>query len=507
MLKEQVDKAKLLNALEGFTETECRGVDSLLTQWGESKRGLYALLGNKLKIEKKIKASKTNDEIWSEVNNFIRENRDLVNYSLERAINRCNSTDFVKNICEYHEWDIPDEAKSFYRRGMKLSNFFRHFIDDVPNYTETNGKSKSKREWFDIQFSKLIQNLKTDGMMVISIDPLDYLTMSVTNSGWRSCHHGYDGEYRAGCLSYMVDETSVVAYIYNGKESEYNFNGKSFIHNSKNWRQMVFINIEDKGAVFSRQYPRNDIIILKEVIDLVGNQLATYHNSPAEWQLSESENDIAETICDCEDHLHYSDIGGGYNAHKITLYGADDCWSVQVGDYPKCCVCGRGHVNDREELACDDCKKTQICSICEDRVSDDYVRYDNDGEVYCESCYHDNHSMCNCCRNYVVSCNTIPDRDGEAICDTCRDSYYSECDLCGGWARRRSVETLSNGNTICNRCSDEYVRCGDCGVLLADEDSHDGRCSNCNDDYLDDCRAEEEEEEARREIAAELEED
>ena len=42
-----------------------------------------------------------------------------------------------------------------------------------------------------------------EGYLYLSIHPLDYLSISETNHGWRSCH-ALDGEYRNGNLSYLT---------------------------------------------------------------------------------------------------------------------------------------------------------------------------------------------------------------------------------------------------------------------------------------------------------------
>jgi hypothetical protein len=67
---------------------------------------------------------------------------------------------------------------------------------------------------------------------ILSLNPLDYLTMSFGNS-WASCHtidkankrrmpNSYEGQYSSGTMSYMLDPSSMVLYTvdaaYNGKE-------------------------------------------------------------------------------------------------------------------------------------------------------------------------------------------------------------------------------------------------------------------------------------------------
>lgn len=47
---------------------------------------------------------------------------------------------------------------------------------------------------------------------VISVNPLDYLTMS-HGVNWKSCHNITSGGWKGGCLSYMLDSTSIITYV------------------------------------------------------------------------------------------------------------------------------------------------------------------------------------------------------------------------------------------------------------------------------------------------------
>ena len=59
---------------------------------------------------------------------------------------------------------------------------------------------------------------KIEGYLYLSVDPRDFLTLSENDSNWYSCQ-SLDGDYRSGDLSYMVDGTTIVAYLANEVES------------------------------------------------------------------------------------------------------------------------------------------------------------------------------------------------------------------------------------------------------------------------------------------------
>lgn len=110
------------------------------------------------------------------------------------------------------------------KSGTKTSRAFNHVcthygIDKMfPEHvtTERNGQVVERTVYpYDkifAQFADLVSDLKRKLYFVISLNPLDYLTMSV-GVNWRSCHHIEDGQWRGGCMSYMLDKTSMITYV------------------------------------------------------------------------------------------------------------------------------------------------------------------------------------------------------------------------------------------------------------------------------------------------------
>ena len=102
--------------------------------------------------------------------------------------------------------------------GMKTSRAFNrvcsHYkVDKLPNYNKLFA-----------QYADMVSGLKRKVKFYISLNPLDYLTMSFGNS-WASCHtidktnkrrmpNNYSGAYCGGTLSYMLDTTSFVTFVH-----------------------------------------------------------------------------------------------------------------------------------------------------------------------------------------------------------------------------------------------------------------------------------------------------
>jgi RNA binding exosome subunit len=103
--------------------------------------------------------------------------------------------------------------------GMKTSRAFNRVcaeygVDKLDQYNKLFA-----------QYADMVSGLKRKMKFYISLNPLDYLTMSFGNS-WSSCHtidkknergmpNSYRGMYCGGTLSYMLDETSIITYVHN----------------------------------------------------------------------------------------------------------------------------------------------------------------------------------------------------------------------------------------------------------------------------------------------------
>ena len=91
-------------------------------------------------------------------------------------------------------------------KGMKTSRAFNH-ICAVYGVDKASSYNKRFAEYADM-VSGLMRSLD----FIISLNPYDYLTMSVGKS-WTSCHHIYTGGYKGGTLSYMLDKTSIITFV------------------------------------------------------------------------------------------------------------------------------------------------------------------------------------------------------------------------------------------------------------------------------------------------------
>ena len=217
--------------------------------------------------------------------------------------------------------------------NTKLSKFLSSLFND---------------ESFDVALSKVLQNRIVKGNFYVSIDPYDFLTMSVNRHGWSSClsiENARGNGNAAGSFSYMLDSTTMVCYRSNDKDYDYDFKNVKFTGNSKSWRQLVHINKSNCAMMFNRQYPQNSNIDTASLVrELLETRIATYLGRENEWEnmgnndswykpsmsiaYNDSHNQTRVTVVPKGTHLKFNIDSGA----KIVCLNCG-----KVGDRANCC--------------------------------------------------------------------------------------------------------------------------------------------------------------------------
>lgn len=128
------------------------------------------------------------------------------------------------------------------KRGTKTSRAFNkvcnyYGVDQFKNYNKLFA-----------QYADLVSDLSRKMRFVISLNPLDYLTMSHGVS-WQSCHNIRNGGWKGGTLSYMLDTTSIITFVIDNTEGP--------IHTiPKYYRQMY--HYENSLFIQNRLYPQGN---------------------------------------------------------------------------------------------------------------------------------------------------------------------------------------------------------------------------------------------------------
>lgn len=261
-------------------------------------------------------SKKKYDSFWSAIYDF--------RYSPTKNLNQ----NTVDALTQY-------EINGKFVEGMKTSRAFNRLcsiygVDRLPNYNKLFA-----------EYSDMVSGLKRKMKFYISLNPLDYLTMSFGNS-WSSCHtidkrnernmpNSYSGMHCGGVMSYMLDGTSIITYALDHEMQSF--------EDGKIYRNMF--HFEDGLLVQGRIYPQ-------------GNDGATdlYKTFRRFMQIELTKmldvyDDWYKKSCECSDHVvstgvHYRDyenFDGCNVSYNRNVRGAS-MHVITVGHSRICPYCG-----------------------------------------------------------------------------------------------------------------------------------------------------------------------
>lgn len=274
-------------------------------------------------------------------------------------------------------------------KGQKISRVINKFcnklgIDKNPEYNRK----------FAI-FADDINELDIKRHTIISINPIDYLTMSFGNS-WKSCHtidkfndravngDGYGGCYSGGTLSYMLDGASIVYYTVDRK-----YDGTDFEFEPKINRCMFHIG-EDK-LVQGRVYPQSndgDQTIYTEIRTIMQKVIAEMFGVDNLWILSKGTSACDSVIKTNRYAIHYPDYINFETCNVSYLKPVKNIKKITVGHEGICPKCGKSHTN-HNSILCPECERNEkTCPHCGRIINEYNSSVTIDGEEYCQSCAH-----------------------------------------------------------------------------------------------------------------------
>lgn len=265
-----------------------------------------------------------------------------------------NLSQFVnEKVEDYFKRRIPDaKIKEGQKMSRAIGKILRMYgVNQLEEYNARFAK-----------FSDAINPLRVKRHTVISIHPIDYLTMSFGNS-WSSCHtidklndRGIDGEHQwggqssSGTMSYMLDGTSCIFYTVDRK-----YKGNHLELEDKINRCMF--HYYDNQLVQGRVYPQsndsgaNDLY--KNIREICQKVFADILEVPNYWTNRSGYSACCEVI---ESYgTHYRDYENFSNCNVSTL--KDNKYyhtNIEVGHNPICPCCGKQHTRTRN-IECSNC--------------------------------------------------------------------------------------------------------------------------------------------------------
>lgn len=391
-----------------------------MEQWRKAKAPFIELFGGETYIRsaKPIKVTLSSEQRSRRFNEFIStlDDNGVLSEDFETFL-RVNTDGFFENkvVLPYPTYHI--------QQGAKILKSFKKFL---PNQEVTR--------WAQDTASRFIQENKIEGYLYLSVDPRDFLTLSENNSNWWSCQ-SLDGDYRAGNLSYMVDDTTIVAYLASEKK-HFNCLPQNSEWFDKKWRMLIHTN-RFSCVYYNRQYPYNSKELLdatyqmiiklfygtnfmapmdygfKTVIGQIDKRMLSYNQINAGGRTYDMRD-----IIDTSDYLGYCDLVSSSSYAPIvsvdlsmieeylnTIYSSDNkqkedelfkrTFCIKVGAKVVCPVCGKGYLNQDNRLLCDSCIAEKdadedfflTCHSCYHRIYDNDEIYFEGAEPYCGCCH------------------------------------------------------------------------------------------------------------------------
>ena len=287
------------------------------------------------------------------------------------------------------------------------------------------------------------------GDLVLSIHPLDFLTMSNNNSGWSSCMHwgGEDpGCYHIGTIE-MMNSNNVICCYLESDSKKYSFgadnDAKLLYWNNKKWRQLVIVN---KDIIVSgKAYPYQNKGITTAVLETL-NKLAK-ENCGWTYQFGIEEYRDMEHIYCIDEMARNRDWIRNKRAtkHNIILH-TKGMYNDYFNDNKTVYYCYRNKVKHNIMLSY---SGKALCTRCANPILEwtsawkssrygyddldcdcDYnERYSSTGADICDDCRK--MVTCEYCEHKITGKNNLIQYKGKLICYKCFSAYFTTCGECG----------------------------------------------------------------------------
>ena len=249
-----------------------------------------------------------------------------------------NATECFRSVTSSTISDEVAKSLAYYKihDGAKTSRAFNRIcclfnVDKAPLYNKEFAK-----------YADMVSGLKRQIKFFISVNPLDYLTMSF-GINWASCHtidkanmrqmnNCYSGAYCGGTMSYMLDSASIVTYVHNTMPENY--------ETGKVYRNMFHLG-GDGVLLQGRVYPQgNDgcTDLYKEFRLIMQTELAKILELSAnKWIKRSAVSNVESVGQHYRDYNHFYDCNISYPTERTQCQHQ----TITVGSHRICPYCGK----------------------------------------------------------------------------------------------------------------------------------------------------------------------
>ena len=345
-------------------------------------------------------ASQESDEIFSTIRTLI-----LQNTSFGSKATRALTKGFMDVICspflntQTKKIEDKDGILSSLK-GMKIGKALNLILDSniiTESWIDYNKQDVDyiRNNIIGGQIANIIDNAAAasdDLSLVLSINPLDFLTMSCGTS-WDSCMYP-TGEYSTGTLPYATGKDTVIGFLVNTDDYKAEIECSNWCN--KIWRQIMYIT-DDNFIISQKPYPGDkpkfSVALSAYINEALGLNLEI-------TKKASSEN--ADKLCvrNIGISTGYIDLEHGGDLPYIFGSKTEEGIHIEVcAQSVACCLdCGEFKA---------DCEMCDSCGVCESCA--------NDYDFYCYHCgqgfyeYEDEYTWVN----------------GDCTCNDCLEDSYS----------------------------------------------------------------------------------
>lgn len=195
-----------------------------LEMWAEAKEGIFTLFGESLTIKEDVEFAISK----ADVSVFVKKlYESFPKYAV--SISMVNIDDWLNGTISERTLNGPLGLLhgSIFKKGKKITKAISELFCDP---------------LLDIELSKYLQNKMIKGSAVVSIHPLDFITLSTNKHNITSCMDIINGFNKSGCYSLMLDKSTAIAYQCKNSTVTYENDAGAFDWNDKNFRQIIIFN-------------------------------------------------------------------------------------------------------------------------------------------------------------------------------------------------------------------------------------------------------------------------
>lgn len=287
---------------------------------------------------------------------------------------------------------LPDNSTYVIKKGIKMMRLYSKLVDLF-------NLDRASFEDFRLFHSRILNQAKFHGNLCLSIEPLDYFTMSVNQANWSSCMRLDIGEYRAGPIEMMNSPCVIMAYLSSTDDVDYYW-GR---WNNKKWRELFIV--DETAIIGIKGYPYWDRSLESEALAWIASLVEeNLHWGPYSRTVS-SAIESKRTIFTFdknheytfETNLMYNDFSYEHCALLNPQAPTEGIKNIFYSGFSECMNCGRGETTEANSIQCEDCSPSTRCECCGNSLSGEEIYYDEDGNTYCEDCYWERYSRCSNC--------------------------------------------------------------------------------------------------------------